>query len=203
MNTVDEHCHLHGTQRVLCSSATRAKQMRLFSKLFRLASTRTPNVFGETIRRLAPVAPAGNTSIFGTPSNAGQKEICAVVVIASAGNSAQNVPSKRSNPSAVLVRVICCRTVSDVGNLDVGNSNVGNGARGDFSAVNRRDTHSRATSNTRKMAINPTLASGGRHAAPTIAKKQANQKGRRIEGDRRRETGDRRNGQTKPPFSDF
>ena len=151
-------------------SARTAKQKRRVSKSLRLTSIRTPNVFGEAIRRLVPVASIGNACTFGTLSNAGQKGICTVVVIVSGGNSVQKVPSRRSNPSAVLERIICCCTVSSLGSAD-----------GDFGffTVHRRDAHSTVTSNTRKMVINPTLANGGRHTVPMTAKKQANQKQRR------------------------
>ena len=151
------------------------------SKLLRLTSTRTPNILGETTRRLASVSSSGKTRTAGTRSNAGQKGICTVVVIASAGNSAQNVPSRWSNPSTVLVRVICCCMDSVSGNGD------GEGDGGNFLAVNRRDVHSMATSNTRKRAINRTLASGGRQATPMTAQKQANQKHRRQTADSRRQ----------------
>jgi hypothetical protein len=67
--------------------------------------------------------------------------------------------------------MICCRRFSSIGSSGTG--------FGNFFAVKRRDPHSTAMSSTKKMLIKPALASGGRQAVPTTAKKQAKQKGKR------------------------
>ena len=153
-------------------SAITVKQSRCVIKLFRLTSTRMPNFFGERTRNWTSVASTGNTCTLGARSNAGQKGICTVAVIASAGNSIQNVPSRRSVPSAVLERIICCRRVSSIGTAETG--------FGNFFVVSRRDSHSTARSSTRKMLIKLILANGGRQTVPMTAQKHANQKGKRM-----------------------
>ena len=158
---------------VFVNSALMAKQRRLISKSLRLTSIRTPNVFGGAIRQWALIPSTENTCTSGTRSKAGQKGMCTVVVSASAGNSAQNVPSRQSNPSGALERMICCQTVSSI---DSG------GSVFDILCVVdvRRDVHSTATSRTRKILTKPTLASGGRQTVPITAQKQANQNDHRT-----------------------